>query len=395
MPTTFHVRALTSTIRVELDDSLSADERDHIQSQWSDLISENGDAPSLTVRGSIATSDAAARTPGEMFIRDQKTIRAASPTELADTLSSEVTLGAIGALRGEALMLHAAAAALDDGRVVALVGPSGRGKTTAAQALGSVYAYVTDETLAILPDGGVLAYPKPLGFGERPERKLHRAASELGLRTAARDGLRLGAIALLDRRPGIERPYVESVPLAEALPLLIPETSFLADLEHPLSTLAETIVANGGVRRVVYTEAETLPALIDEILATVDDRRPSFTSVADQSQRDCDCAKGSAPDADPAADATIGTGAPSRYRRTDHTDALLIDDGLLVLRPAQATMLEGVGPVIWLAADATTERELVDAALRQLPEPPEGVDATEVVRTALEQLVDARLLTRR
>jgi hypothetical protein len=394
MPTIFHVRALTSTIRVELDDSLSAEECERIRSQWTDLIADNGHVPSLTVRGSVDTSVASVRTAQEKLIRDEKSIRAASPKELADTLTSEVTLGAIDGLKGEAVMLHAAAVALDDGRVVGLVGPSGRGKTTAAQALGSAYAYVTDETLAIRPGGDVIAYPKPLSFGERPDRKVHRAASELGLR-AARDGLRLGALALLDRRPGIDRPYIESVPVAEALPLLIPETSFLADLENPLSTLAEAILATGGLRRVVYTEAETLPALIEEILGTVDERKPSLTSVAAQSQRDCDCVKGTVPDPHPVAEAAIGTGADSRYRRTDHTDALLVDDGLLVLRPHEVTVLEGVGPVIWLAADGATEGDLVDAAIRQLSEPPENVDAAEVVGAALQQLVDARLLTRR
>ncbi|WP_165391251.1 ABC transporter ATP-binding protein [Agromyces ramosus] len=389
------MRALTSTIRVELDDSLSADERDGIRSQWTDLIADNGHVPSLTVRGSIDTSVAVARSPHEKLIRDEKTIRAATPKELADTLTSEVTLGAIDGLRGEAVMLHAAAVALDDGRVVGLVGPSGRGKTTAARALGSAYAYVTDETLAIRPGGDVLVYPKPLSFGQRPDRKVHRAASELGLRAAPRDGLRLGALALLDRRPGIDRPYVESVPVAEALPLLIPETSYLAELENPLSTLAEVILATGGLRRIVYTEAETLPGLVEEILGTVDERKPSLTPLASQSQRGCDCVKGSVTDPHEVVEAADGTGAHSTYRRTDHTDALLVDDGLLVLRPHEVTVLEGVGPVIWLAADGTSERDLVDAAISELSEPPEDIDAAEVVSAALQQLVDARLLTRR
>lgn len=389
MPTTFHVRALASTIHVELDDSLSAEEREHIRSQWTDLISDNGGVPSLTVRGSIDTSLEAVRRPHE------KMIRAASSKGLADMLTSEVTLGAIDGLKGEAVMLHAAAVALDDGRVVGFVGPSGRGKTTAAQALGSTYTYVTDETLAIRPGGDVVAYPKPLSFGRRPDHKAHQSASELGLRAAPRDGLRLGALVLLDRRPGIDRPYIESVSVAEALPQLIPETSFLASLENPLSTLAEVVLSTGGVRRVVYTEAETLPPLVEEILGTVDERKPSLTSVAAQSQRDCDCFKGIVPDSHPVAETVIESDAPDRYRRTNHADALLVDDGLLVLRPHEVTVLEGVGPVIWLAADDATERDLVDAAIRQLSEPPENVDATEVVGAALQQLVDARLLTRR
>ena len=42
MPTAFDVRALTSTVRIELDDTLSSEERASIRSTWTDLI-DSGD----------------------------------------------------------------------------------------------------------------------------------------------------------------------------------------------------------------------------------------------------------------------------------------------------------------------------------------------------------------
>ena len=149
-------------------------------------------------------------------------IRANSPEALAQRITSEVTIGAIRGLRGEALMLHASAVSLDDGRVIGFVGPSGRGKTTASQALGRFYGYVTDETLAVRVDGSVVPYPKPLSIGSWPGVKVTEPASTLGLRRAPAESLRLAAIVLLDRRPDVEQPFVESVPIIEALSELVP-----------------------------------------------------------------------------------------------------------------------------------------------------------------------------
>ena len=259
MPTAFDVRALASTVRVELDDSLSAEERESIRSHWADLIVDGTEAPNLTLRGSVAAK------PAETKRDNVKSITVRSSDELADRLTSEITLGAIGGLSGDALMLHASAVALEDGGVIGLVGPSGRGKTTASRVLGRTFGYVTDETLAIRTDGSVVAYPKPLSIAPTadpgaaadvdPDAKNAVPASTLGLRTVPEGELHLAAIVLLDRRPGIERPYVESVTLTEALSELAPQTSYLAALDRPLRTLAELVDGTGGVRRIVYSEA--------------------------------------------------------------------------------------------------------------------------------------------
>jgi hypothetical protein len=51
--------------------------------------------------------------------------------------------------------------------------------------------------------------------------------------------------------------------------------------------------------------------------------------------------------------------------------------------------------VVWLAADDSTEEDSREAALRQLPEPPECVNPAQVIGAALQQLLGARLLAQR
>jgi hypothetical protein len=383
MPTAFDVRALGSTVRIELDDSLTTADQESIRAQWADLAHEADGEPDHVI---VAGLGERSSSTDDGFV-----LRATSPELLAQRITSQVTNGAIGGMRGEALMLHAGAVALDDGRVIGFVGPSGRGKTTAAQALGRSYGYVTDETLAVLADRSVVAYPKPLSIGVWPGVKATESASTLGLLGAPADGLRLAAIVLLDRRPDVEQPYVESVPITEAVAALVPQTSHLSALEHPLRSLVETIVSTGGMRRVVYSEASTLPPLIDDLLLAVGDAAPVVTEVAKMSQRDCDCFSGIIQEpSDP--DLVDRPDRPGAYWRGTYADALIVDDALLVLVSGSLVVLEGVGPILWLAADGLLEPELLAIASRQLPEPPADVDVAAVIADALEGMVEARVL---
>lgn len=378
MPTTFHVRALASPLRIELDDTVAPADQAAIMAQWNDLIIE--DDAAMTIRATIGDAT-------ENGTTGQTLVSAPSAEELADTLTSTATLLGIGGLSGEALMLHASAIALDDGRVIGFVGPSGRGKTTAAKALAHTFGYITDETLAIRPDGEVISYPKPLSIGTRPQHKTPMAASALGLRIpAASDDLRLAALVLLDRRKGIDRPRVEPVTLIEALGELVPQTSYLSQMTGALANLVRLIRSTGGVRRVVYSEADTLPSVVDEILATTHDDVESVTDVSRESQQDCGCGSGSSDE--------VAPGAAGTYRRATHTNAVLVDDRLIVLRTDQVTVLEGVGPIVWLAAQDSTDAELLEAVLEQLPAPPPGVDPAGVVADAVSELLDAKLLIR-
>ena len=382
MPTAFDVRALASRVRIELDDSLSTADQESIKAHWVDLAQDGVGEPDHVIRASLR--DDSDSSNGAYVIR------ANSPEALAQRITSEVTVGAIGGLRGEALMLHASAVALDDGRVIGFVGPSGRGKTTAAQVLGRSYGYVTDETLAVRTDGSVVAYPKPLSIGSWPGLKTTEPASTLGLRGAPADGLRLAAIVLLDRRPDVEQPYVESVPITDAVAALVPQTSHLSALEHPLRALVETVVSTGGMRRVVYSEASTLPPLVGDLLQEIDDDSPVLTDVAKMSQRDCDCFPGLIED--PSDPSTVER--PGAYWRVTYADALLVDDSLMVLVSGSVVGLVGVGPILWLAADGLTEEELQEIALRQLPDPPVGVDVGAVISDAVHGMVEARVLVR-
>jgi len=380
MPTAFDVRALESNVRIELDDSLSTADQESIKAHWIDLTHDGAGEPDLVVRaGVLDHSDSQDRSA---------IIRAKSPAELAQRITSEVTIGAISGLRGEALMLHASAVALDDGRVIGFVGPSGRGKTTASQTLGRIYGYVTDETLAVRADGSVITYPKPLSIGAWPGVKVTEPASTLGLRAAPADGLRLAAIVLLDRRPDIEQPFVESVPIIEALSELVPQTSHLSALQRPLRTLLEAILSTGGVRRVVYSEASSLPPLIDDVLRKIDADAPVLTDVAKMSQRDCGCFS----DPVEAQSDPSPVERPDAYWRATYIDALLVDDSLIVLVSGSAVVLAGVGPSLWLAADGLTEEELREIALRELPDPPPGVDVAAVISDALHGMVEKRIL---
>ena len=120
MSTAFDVLALASRVRIELDDSLSTADQESIKAHWVDLAHDGAGEPDRVIRAGV--HDQSDSYDGSY------TIRADSPEALAQRITSEVTVGAIGGLRGEALMLHASAVALDDGRVIGFVGPSGRGR---------------------------------------------------------------------------------------------------------------------------------------------------------------------------------------------------------------------------------------------------------------------------
>ncbi|MWV50732.1 hypothetical protein GRS96_15780 [Rathayibacter sp. VKM Ac-2803] len=179
-----------------------------------------------------------------------------------------MTLRAIEAAQGTLLMLHACALADPTGASAVFVGPSGRGKTTAAATLGRSYGYLTDETTGIAPDGRILPYEKPLlirtaeGMPKRPF-----SPDELGLLPAPANP-RLAALVILDRDPYMVGPaQLELLDLADAIPLLVPETSALPALENGIPILTRLAAGIGGVHRVRYRDAEQLVAITAGLLA--------------------------------------------------------------------------------------------------------------------------------
>lgn len=387
MSTGFDVRALDTRIRIEFDETVDPRERERIRSQWADLIDEASSGPDFTIRAAVAEGRAPTGT------LDSVEVIVDSEELLADQLASRITFTAATRLRGDAIMLHAAGVALPDGRVIGLVGPSGRGKTTASRAFSGALDYVTDETLAVRLDGSVVAYPKPLSLGVRPAPKRPAAATALGLRAAAGD-LQLAALVLLDRRPNVEKPYLQAVPLAEAITELVQQASYLKELDQPLLAVARTILATGGVRRVVYAEAESLPQMVEELLTPLVVERPQLTWVDVDAMADCDCIVEKVPGSPVPSDVPYNEAPTGTYRRAVYDDALLVDESLLVLANHRIVVLDGIGPAVWLAADDSSNEELCSAVLSQFPAPPPGVDPADVVGGVIRGLVSAGLLLR-
>ena len=313
---------------------------------------------------------------------------------LAD-LSQRVTLAALERRRGDLWMLHAAGLAGDDGRVVVLVGPSGRGKTTAARALAATFGYVSDESVAIDDDGRVWPYRKPLSVIEqRGVPKTQRPPSELGLRPLPDAALRVAAIVLLDRRDDApEQPALETVDLGDALKDLVSQSSGLTSMPAPLRSIALLTSATGGIRRVTYRESSSLRPVIDALLAEPGPE-PSPAAASARGPLFARRAVGGA--VEPAAGGPADGELP-RYSRAPFVDALdLADpDRIAVLRSGargEGTLhvLAGVAPAIWRAADAASVHDLTAAATDAFGVP-DG-DAGALVGAAVDELVDAGVL---
>jgi hypothetical protein len=364
MPAAFLIRVLDSIIRIEFDGTLSVDHMEALRAPWRELQvgdHEQVDAIVRVVVGDIADpTGAVAAVSGD------------DPDLIAQSLSTTVTLQGIAKLRGRALLLHAAAISLDDGRVIGFIGPSGRGKTTAARALAQHYGYVTDETLAIRPDLSVIPYPKPLSVlvGRPPKHSI--APADLGMRPLPDERLTLAALVILDRRPGATEARIEEVDLVDAVGSIAPETSSLIALARPLGDLVDVVQLTGGVRRVVYADAAQLAHIIPRIL-------------------EASCAPA---DVQPVAPsdgaASVATEDPI-YRRVPWSDALRIGDRVLVHNGSRVVVLDGLGPLLWCAADGRDLGALVALATREI-EPPTDVDAEAAIARRLDDMVEAGVL---
>lgn len=186
--------------------------------------------------------------------------------DLLQLVTREVTVAAIDAVAGDHLLLHAACLADPaTGLASAFVAPGGTGKTTLARVLGPGRWYVTDETVAVQPDGTVVPYPKPLSLRRFRHGDLKDETSPAGLGLIPPPApVTLAGIHLLDRVDGLEgAPVVTPLGTLDAIQALVPHTSHLADLDHPLQLLARLLESVGGARRVSYTEAADLRTLLD------------------------------------------------------------------------------------------------------------------------------------
>jgi len=360
------ISALGRIVRIDVS-ALEQDDRDALHRVWSGA-SVSGPADDI-VDGGVVEAPSGMRT-----------------APMLASISQRVTRAAIGARRGEMWMLHAGAVADEAGRVVVVVGPSGRGKTTAMRALARHYAYVTDETVAIDGAGIVHPYRKPLSIIEEiGAAKAQRAPGELGLGELPDAPLRVAALVLLDRRTnGPDAAVLEPCDLGDALVDLAEQSSHLAELPHALQTIAEHAMAVGGVHRVTYREADTL---VDALSALF--RDPSAIAITPRTVE----VSLHSPDVD--------EGEGAGWFRTPHLDALALRDPerIALLLPgdhggALLRVLDGIGPVLWTNADGRSTDEMVRIVIGAHGEP-DADDATAIVAASLSELVDQGLLRHR
>lgn len=300
-------------------------------------------------------------------------------------LSVDVTHAALHAQAGRLLMLHAAGLATADGSVVALVGPSGRGKTTASKVLGREFGYVSDETVAITLDGSVLPYRKPLSVIETHQiPKVQKSPSQLGLRPIRDVPLRLAALVLLERDDSAGLPRLEQVDLAEGIVALAEQASYLGRLPSPLWRLASLARSVGGIHRLTYRDAASLSPLIGQLGA----RTPALPLPV--------VGTGALPKASdtPRRDALRGA-----YRQTPVLDSLALDQREILLVQdgevsSRVVVIDGIAPTLWRSASEAIEFDTLVAAAVAAHGQPVGADAATLVRASLAALIEAGLLIR-
>lgn len=382
--TSFIVNALGARVRVAIEGgSLSADQFDELLEMWAacgaqaEEAQASEDAADVTVRRALRPHADGERDAADAPHLDWPVSR--SFRSLSDHLASEVTAAAIEHSRGRLLMLHAAALAEPEtGRVLVFVGPSGTGKTTLSRTLGHRLQYLSDETAGIAADGRVAPYPKPLSLrmtdDNRPKRQVSPAS--LSLLPATKQEYRLHRVVVLDRRPDAPvLPVISPMTVTEAIRALTAEISYLNALEEPLQRLAAVCSVGGGAVRVSYRDAADLEPALDELFADDEDApgwRPLETTISTQHE---------------------ASGVRS-FRRTPTIDAVADSAGLVVLKGRVVHALDGIGPVIWNdTVRARTVSELTEAAVAEFGAP-EGLDAEQLVRNAVDELVSAGLLER-
>lgn len=304
-------------------------------------------------------------------------LEAASFEELAESLTSRLTVAAILANAGELTMLHACGVAdPDTGAVVALVARSGTGKTTASAVLAQEYGYVTDETVAIDWDGSVVPYPKPLSVKQGPgQPKRQLGPDELGLRRAPATPF-IQSIVLLNRMEGHghQRPVLERMPLADAVLALIPDSSSQGELEAPLQSLCHLIESVGGVWQVTYSEAADLPAALEPLFETQ-------AKTSGGGELDWQARSGGQP---------AGHLSKGWIRRAAAKDVVAIGGDLLIMLDHEIVRLTGIGPAIWEATAQAVPPERLAEEVTKVHGAREGYRAA-VVR-AVEQLTAKSVL---
>lgn len=335
----FQVAAIGVVVAVEFDESTPADTVAAVHESWAGALTDQTPADAVVQMGTGPIDNARER------------------------LSVDVTLAALQHRSGELIMFHAAGVADPDGNVAAFVGPSGRGKTTLSRALGPHFGYVSDETIAIDAHRRIYPYRKPLSLVRAGRPKEQVAPRAAGLSDLPAAELRLSALVLLERVDDPVDPRWEPVGVIDALTDLVPQMSYLAEIDRPLQRVCALMDAVGGVQRLVYSEATATVPVVAQILA---EGRPVAS------------AQWSPATTDP---------LPAHV-----VDAIVVGSSLVVLADRTVHVLDGIAPEIWVRTVAgATRDEVVAAVVARYGAPPSG-DAAELVEDALAALVAAAVL---
>ena len=297
--------------------------------------------------------------------------------EMRHRLVANLTERGIDDLAGRALMLHAAGVAAEDGRVLALVAESGTGKTTAAHHLcRGTFGYVTDETVAVTPEGHVFPFAKPLSLvtdPQRPQAKEHRGPDALGLNPAPGTPLTLSGIVLLARRPDhAGSPKLDDVPLLDAVMELIGHTSVFTRLDRPLEQTARIISRCGPVRRLTYRDITDCDDLLEEVVAAGPEPIEEWLPMGIAMTKSDDQARGG----------SLAAHEPD--------DLIQVGEAALALVGQVPVLLGPIGRTVWQAAVGGTTHDDLHAAVvaEHGPHPTSEV----LVQDAIQQLISARLL---
>jgi hypothetical protein len=307
-------------------------------------------------------------------------LQAASFEELAENLTSRLTTAAIRANVGELMMLHACGVASPDaGAVVALVARSATSKTAAASALAGTYGYISDDIVAIQPDGSVVPYPKPLSVDQEPGApKRQVGPDQLGLQPAPPRPF-LQSIVLLDmadeKQPcdpeqGRPAPILRQVPMADALLALIPGSPSQAEIDEPLQSLCRLIDFVGGVWQVTYSEAADLPRVLEPLFRKRRRSRQRWAVAG--------------------LEADVGSIPDGWFRRVTPKDAVTVDGDVLLMPDTDVVRLSGIAAAIWEAAEGALPPDELAERVGAVQGRPEGYQAA--VRAAVEQLTASAVL---
>lgn len=291
------------------------------------------------------------------------------PEEHDYAMTSRVTLRALEATAGTRLNIHAGAVADSEGRAMAVVGESGMGKTTAIRALARRLGYLSDETVSLSPDLTVYSHAKPLSVITEPTRPYSKSSvspDDAGLLVPPEHAT-LRRIILLRRGRGTEGLVPVTTP--EAMVEIVPQTSSLVLLDHPLLTLGDAIERCGGAFALHYTE--------------IDDHLDALVRLLSQPRRE---------QRPPAHHPPVDLPPPRQGEWSRHPwrDAVAYDDELVVMIENTARLLGGLGSTIWLAlaVPMNAAQLLAVAQAEHGPHP----EAATLVEAALEKLVEHGLV---